>query len=109
MVEREDIKVSRNAPWNKTPSLLEEGAIDVVIKTARKGKCIVEFTEELPEELREILEGLDLNAHSISGREPKLYQLYAKDITENDVMCIIDGWVKIEGIGLKEVSFSQDG
>lgn len=108
MVERETLRISTDAPWNETPRLLKEEILDVALKTTPKGICILEFTDDLPEELREIFEGLDLTVHSVSGREPTVIQLFVKNISENDVLCIIDGWAEKEGINLQHVVLSEN-
>lgn len=107
MLERETIRISTDAPWNETPSLLEKKTIDVAIKPTYKDKCIIEFTDRLPQGLREVFENLDLATRSISGRDPRLYQFYASDVTADEAISIIDEWAKKEGIKLNKVLLSE--
>lgn len=109
MVEREYIKVSRDAPGNQVHKLLKKpDALDVFLRTTFQGVCVVEFTDKLPQGLRDVFKSLDLKVDSISGQEPKLYRYYLSDLTENDVESVIVRWAEKEGRKMEQVSFSQD-
>lgn len=106
MYERDSIRVSTGAPWNETPDLLRNETVDIVFGSTRDGKRNIEFTDKLPQDLINTFEGLELTLRLISGK-PRVYQLHAINISEMELMCIIDGWAEKEGKLVEMVVFSE--
>jgi len=104
MVEKEVIKYSTKVPWKDTPRLLIEGEINIAIIPVTSDRCVIEFTDNLPERLRESIENLERNAQAISGQNPSVIQIFTKKgISETKVSKILVEWLDKEGMELKEV------
>lgn len=104
MVEKEVIKYSTKVPWKEAPRLLMEGEINLVIFPVERDRCIIEFTDNLPERIREGLENIERNSQVISGQNPSVIRIYTKKgITETKVSDFLVEWFSKEGVELKEV------
>ena len=104
MVEKEVIKYSTKIPWKDVPQLLIEGEINLVIIPVDSNRCVIEFTDNLPERLRENIENLERNAQIISGQNPSVIQIFTKKgISETKVSDLLVKWLDKEGMELKEV------
>ena len=104
MVEKEVIKYSTKIPWKDVPQLLIEGEINLVIIPVDSDRCVIEFTDNLPERLRENIENLERNAQIISGQNPSVIQIFTKKgISETKVSDLLVEWLDKEGMELKEV------
>jgi len=104
MVEKEVIKYSTKIPWKDVPQLLIEGEINLVIIPVDSDRCVIEFTDNLPERLRENIENLERNAQVISGQNPSVIQIFTKKgISETKVSDLLVEWLDKEGMELKEV------
>jgi hypothetical protein len=104
MVEKEVIKYSTKIPWKDVPQLLIEGEVSLVIIPVDSNRCVIEFTDNLPERLRENIENLERNAQIISGQNPSVIQIFTKKgISETKVSDLLVEWLDKEGMELKEV------
>ena len=104
MVEKEVIKYSTKVLWKEIPHLLMEGEINLVIFSVERDRCIIEFTDNLPERAREGLENIERNARVISGQNPSVIRIYTKKgISETKVSDFLVEWFRKEGVELKEV------
>jgi hypothetical protein len=81
-----------------------EGEIKLVIFPVERNRCIIEFTDNLPERIKEGLENIERNARVISGQNPSVIRIYTKKgITETEVSDFLAEWLHEEGMELKEV------
>ncbi|MBU0572721.1 hypothetical protein KKH23_02730 [Patescibacteria group bacterium] len=104
MIEKEGIRYSTNVPWKDVPQLLIEGEIDLVIVPVDSDRCVIEFTDNLPERLREGLGNFERNAQIISGQNPSVIQIYTKKgISGTKVSDFLAEWLHKEGMELREV------
>lgn len=104
MVEKEVIKYSMEVPWKETSRLLMEGEINLIIFPVERNRCIIEFTDNLPERIREGLENIEKNARVISGQNPSVIRIYTKKgISETEVSDFLVEWSHEEGMELKKV------
>ena len=104
MVEKEVIKYSTKIPWKDVPQLLIEGKINLVVIPVDSDRCVIEFTDNLPERLRENIENLERNAQIISGQNPSVIQIFTKKgISGTKVSDLLVEWLDKEGMELKEV------
>jgi hypothetical protein len=104
MVEKEVIKYSTKIPWKDVPQLLIEGEVSLVIIPVDSNRCVIEFTDNLPERLRENIENLERNAQIISGQNPSVIQIFTKKgISGTKVSDLLVEWLDKEGMELKEV------
>jgi hypothetical protein len=104
MVEKEVITYSTKVPWKDVPQLLIEGEINLVIIPVDSNRCVIEFTDNLPERLRENIENLERNAQIISGQNPSVIQIFTKKgISGTKVSDLLVEWLDKEGMELKEV------
>jgi hypothetical protein len=104
MVEKEVITYSTEAPWKDVPQLLIEGEINIAIIPVDSDRCVIEFTDNLPERLRENIKKFERNAQVISGQNPSVIQIYTKKgISGTKVSDLLAKWLDKEGMELKEV------
>jgi hypothetical protein len=104
MVEKEVIKYSTKIPWKDVPQLLIEGEINLVVIPVDSDRCVIEFTDNLPERLRENIEKLERNAQIISGQNPSVIQIFTKKgVSGTNVSDLLAEWLDKEGMELKEV------
>lgn len=104
MIEKEVIKYSTKVPWEEPSRLLMEGEINLVKFPVERDRCIIEFTDNLPERVREGLDNIERNARVISGQDPSIIQIYTKKgITETKVSDFLVEWFRKEGVELEEV------
>lgn len=104
MVEKEVIRYSTKVSWRDTPQLLIEGEINIAVIPVASDRCVIEFTDNLAEGLRESIENLERNAQVISGQNPSVIQIFTKKgISGTKVIDLLAEWLDKEGMELKEI------
>lgn len=103
MVEKEAITYSTKVLWKNTPQLLMEGEINIAIIPVASDRCVIGFTDNLPEGLKKSIENLKKNAQVISGQNPSVIQIFTKKgISGTKVIDLLAEWLDKEGMELKE-------